>query len=147
MTKDDKKENGISQTPPQSASLQGTNPHGNTFSQTASQTPPLSQEILAAINATVQETMKSAVVEIVKALKPQTSQALPVNPPVSQKPHFVPPASTDYKPKLVGIQVEEGQDLRHVHPSVINDWFSKVESKWKDKYNKKGYDSKPAELT
>jgi hypothetical protein len=51
-----------------------------------------------------------------------------------------------YVSKLKGIPVQEGQDLRHVHPSVIQTWFNNVESRWKDQYNKKQVGGSPVNM-
>ena len=64
-------------------------------------------------------------------------------------PNPVPPAAQNghYVSKLKGIPVEPGQDLRHVHPSVIQNWFNTIENRWKEAYNKRKIGGAPVDLS
>ena len=93
---------------------------------------PLDPAILAAINAAVVSSVKA----IVEHLKPTVAPAPMTLAPQLQAP-YVPPY-VPYNTKLQGIPVEAGQDLRHVHPSVINQWFANVEQRAKDRIKAQG---------
>jgi hypothetical protein len=87
--------------------------------------PVLDPAILAAIQAAVVGSVK----EIVAALKPVTGAAPQAMVPTQDTRYPMPyvPPYEEYKSKLKGIPVEAGQDLRHVHPMRINEWFRNIE--------------------
>jgi hypothetical protein len=94
----------------------------------------LDPAILAAINAAVVGSVK----EIVNALKPATPAPLP---PTQGDPRFAKPYVPPYEPykvRLKGIAVQPGEDLRHVHPQIIRQWFAQVENRWKERMKAQG---------
>ena len=106
--------------------------------------------VMSAIQATVAAAMKEAVGTIIEQLKPATlphtpAPAIPVRNAGAPNPS-VPIQNGNYVSKLKGIPVEEGQDLRHVHPAVIQQWFNTVETRWKENYNKRNIGGKPVDL-
>ncbi len=94
----------------------------------------LDPAILAAINAAVVGSVNT----IVAALKPATPAPVPLTPgnPQYAKP-YVPPYEP-YKVRLKGIPVQPGEDLRHVHPQLIRNWFAQVENRWKERMKAQG---------
>jgi hypothetical protein len=117
------------------------------------QAQPLDPIVMLAIQETVAVAMKQAVGTILEQLKPATipatpAPAIPVRNAGAPNPsNPVPSNNGNYVSKLKGIPVEPGQDLRHVHPAVVNEWFSKVESRWKENYNKKKMGGAPVDLS
>jgi hypothetical protein len=114
----------------------------NPVQEPVSAAPALDPAMLAAIQAAVQ----SAVGTIVASLgigNPQAQKAPQTAPNVPQVNNGMQPS---YVSKLKGIPVEPGQDLRHVHPSVINDWFNVIETRWKENYNKKMVAGSPVNM-
>jgi hypothetical protein len=59
--------------------------------------------------------------------------------PTTDAPRLTSPQPNKQLPhrmgKLQGIPVQEGQDIRHVPREVINEWFSNLEDRWKQKHN------------
>ena len=83
----------------------------------------LDPAILAAINQAV----TGAVKVIVDQLKP--AQASPQAQGASKYPTPYVPPTQPYRSKLQGIPVQAGQDLRHVHPLVIREWFGQIQAR------------------
>lgn len=114
----------------------------------------LDPTIMAAIQASVEVAMKSAVGVILEQLKPATLPSTPApSIPVRNAgaPTPIPQvgqlSNGNYVSKLKGIPVEPGQDLRHVHPGVIQNWFNTVENRWKEQYNKRKMGGAPVDLS
>ncbi len=123
----------------------------NPVEPVSSQSPvSLDANIMSAIQATVQEAMKTAVGVIVEQLKPSTLPSTPA-PAISVRnagaPNPAPVNNGNYVSKLKGIPVEPGQDLRHVHSSVIHAWFQSIENRWKESYNKRKVGGAPVDLS
>ena len=120
-------------------------PVKQTQKQAVEQSAPVKQApaaldpaILAAINAAV----SAAVVQTIAAMQPVAAPAAPAATLPAQAQQGKPA----YTPRLKGIEVQPGQDLRHVHPNVINDWFNNLENRWKEQYNKKQVGGKPVNM-
>jgi hypothetical protein len=110
----------------------------------------LDPHVMLAIQTSVQEAMKTAVGIIVEQLKPSTLPSTPAPAiPVRNAgaPNPAPVNNGNYVSKLKGIPVEPGQDLRHVHPSVIQNWFNTVENRWKEAYNKRKIGGAPVDMS
>lgn len=102
--------------------------------------PKFDPALLAMIQETVAAAVGQAVGAIVEQLRPAAAPVFaPAVPPVTQQ-------RSHYKPKLQGIPVEPGQDMRHVPTDVINNWFNTLEQRWRDIYNKKSHLGKPADM-
>lgn len=96
--------------------------------------PALSPEMLLAI----QEAVAASVSTIVKQLMPVTPIAASASVPLAMtQPAPQVPQQAGYVSKLKGIEVELGQDLRHVGAERIRNWFAGVEQRWKQQYNKR----------
>lgn len=111
----------------------------------------LDPSVMAAIQATVEVAMKTAVGVIIEQLKPATLPSSPA-PSIPVRNAGAPPETGqlpngNYVSKLKGIPVEPGQDLRHVHPGVIQNWFNTVENRWKEQYNKRKLGGAPVDLS
>ena len=107
--------------------------------------PTLDPYVLAAIQAAVKDSIGSIMAQVMPRAQATQTPSLPV--PNAGAPNPAPIYSDGtYTSKLKGIPVAEGQDLRHVHPSVIQNWFNTVESRWKDQYNKKQVGGAPVNM-
>lgn len=97
--------------------------------------PALDSAILDAINQAVMGAVKTIVEQVKTVPAPQSPVSAPTSaygaPPA-------PPSNQPYVPKLKGIPVEPGQDLRHVHPTVIQGWFDGIENRWKQRMRERG---------
>lgn len=103
--------------------------------QTQALTPEMLKAIQEIVSASVGEVMKQVVAQP-QAQTPST--AATVGTDASGLPLLnprQPPKQSVYKTRLQGIPVEEGQDLRHVHPARISAWFQNVEQRWKQQMN------------
>ena len=89
--------------------------------------PAVEQAIAAAIQAAL-----APVLDILT--KPATAAPAPAP---EAHPGVVNAVEPSPRFKLVGIPVAEGQDLRHVHPQTIKNWFGSVEQRWKEIHNAK----------
>ncbi len=105
---------------------------------------PLSPEIMAAITATVSAAMQP-VLEMLKrptqaapAPQPQQPATASARPPAQKNPRA--------RIRLEGIPVQEGQDMRDVHPHVIKQWFETLEQRWRAQHNAKAVHGKPVEM-
>lgn len=110
----------------------------------------LEANVMSAIQASVEVAMKAAVGTILEQLKPATlpstpAPAIPVRNAGAPNPAPVKPQN--YVPKLQGIPVEPHQDLRDVHPGVIQQWFQNIENRWKENFNKRKVAGSPVELS
>lgn len=120
--------------------------------QSPNTTPPalaLEPAILAAIQAAVTQSVSATVQAVMTQLAPK-AQPAPVNDAASTlvNPNAPAPGTNGhYVSKLKGIPVQPGQDLRHVHPSVVQGWFNTVESRWKEQYNKRKMGGAPVDMS
>jgi hypothetical protein len=135
------------QTTAESPAVLSTAP--NQSENTIPQAPALDPAILAAIQAAVTQSVSATVQAVMSQLAPKP-QAQPANdaPSALVNPNAPAPGTNgNYVSKLKGIPVQPGQDLRHVHPSVIQGWFNTVESRWKEQYNKRKMGGAPVDMS
>jgi hypothetical protein len=102
---------------------------------------PLDPAILAMIQESVKVAVAALVPEVIAAVAPKPTVASEplLQPVVATKMNPNPPPAQQpvYKTRLQGIPVNSGQDLRHVHPQEIKNWFARLENRWKENYAKK----------
>jgi len=104
--------------------------------------PPLDPAILAHITQAIQASIGAIAAQL--APKPvEVPGHVPSNTLKNPNP---PPAQSVHTTKLKGIPVEPGEDLRHVHPNVINAWFHNLESRWKEQLNKRKLSGQPTSV-
>jgi hypothetical protein len=148
MTTEVKK--SVVQPHPKSAELATVPAKHDSANEPVEQKLSLDPTVMAAIQASVEVAMKAAVGTILEQLKPAT---LPLTPapaiPVRNAgaPNPAPAPQQNYVPRLQGIPVEPHQDLRDVHPGVIQQWFQNIENRWKENFNKRKVAGSPVELS
>lgn len=110
--------------------------------------PSIDPQTQALIDAAVKNAVAAALSQLTPSHPTGSNEIVQSAPKTALNPNPPPPPSTTpYKIKLKGIPVEPGQDLRHVHPQVIKNWFHSVEQRWKDSYNARKMDGQPSNMS
>ncbi len=108
-------------------------------------TDKIDSELPPAIVMAIKEIVSAAMSELIKSSAP-----VPLAPQTLPAPSnaVIPPlVQAGYVSKLKGIPVQPGQDLRHVHPQEIKNWFAAIENRWKESYDRRQVGGQPVSLT